>query len=135
KAGSRIAGPAATVRDPEAGRVDVTVQAPQGYDYRPMTADLTSSAPGDIALSPQIRENERALLHALLQAADYGVLLTDLRRQDVLANRRMGELFAVSPHTVVETPPEGVRDMVRTRVADPEAFDRRLEAIYSDPTL
>ena len=35
----------------------------------------------DIALNPQIEANERALLPALLQSLDHGILMSDLKRQ------------------------------------------------------
>jgi signal transduction histidine kinase len=89
----------------------------------------------DIALNPHVRERERALLRALLQATDYGILVSDLARQDILANRRLGELFTVNPQTVVETDPRSVRELVRNRLEEPDAFDRRLQEIYSDAEL
>jgi signal transduction histidine kinase len=100
-----------------------------------MITDEATWLCADIALNPHVAGNERALLRALLQATDYGVLVTDLNRQDIVANRRLGELFAVSPHSIVETPPDAVRDMVRARVRDPAGFDARLRQIYADPAL
>ena len=89
----------------------------------------------DIALNPNFREQEEALLHALLQATDYGILLSGLDRQDIIANRRLGELFGVTPQNVVESSPEAVRALVRAHFQDPEAFDSLLQEIYADPLL
>jgi two-component system sensor histidine kinase HydH len=88
---------------------------------------------GEVALNPLIRDEERALLHALVQATDYGILVSDLERQDLIANRRLGELFGMAPHEVVETDPHAVRRILLSRVVDPEECVRRLEAVYADP--
>jgi len=85
------------------------------------------------ALNPHFRENERALLHALLQATDYGILVTGLDRQDILANPRLGVLFDIAPQEIVRTDPEAVRALARRRVRDPQAFDALLNRIYTDP--
>jgi signal transduction histidine kinase len=89
----------------------------------------------DIALHPRFRENESALLHALLQATDYGVLVSGLDRQDILANTRLGELFDLAPHDIVHTAPKVVRALALRRVRDPQAFDRFLEQMYADPMM
>src|SRR5437867_4831405 len=80
----------------------------------------TTSAP--IALNPQVRGREGALLSALLQATDYAILMSTLDRQDLVANRRMGEMFDLAPHEIVEMAPEPVRALARARFRDPEAF-------------
>ena len=61
--------------------------------------------------------------------------MSDLNRQDILANRRLGELFAVPPDLVVQTHPDAVRALARARVRDPEAFEAGLNRIYADPSL
>src|SRR5947209_20334800 len=94
-----------------------------------------ADAPEDIALNPQFREDERALLHALLQATDYGILMSGPDRQDIVANRRLGELFDVTPQLLVETQPEDARALARNRLRHPEGFDALLHTIYSDPEM
>ncbi len=89
----------------------------------------------DIALNPQFRENESALLHALLQATDYGVLVSGLDRQDILANARLGELFNLAPHEIVLTEPNVVRELALRQARDPRAFDHLLQRAYADPAL
>jgi signal transduction histidine kinase len=88
--------------------------------------------PEDIALNPNFRSSEGALLHALLQATDYGILMSGLDRQDIIANRRLGELFGGAPQEIVESEP-GVA--ARTRVRDPEVFEEVLRRTYADPLL
>ncbi|HZO92123.1 MAG TPA: ATP-binding protein [Chthonomonadaceae bacterium] len=89
----------------------------------------------DVALNPQFRASERALLHALLQATDYGILLSGLDRQDILANQRLGELFGVAPQDIVQADPEVVRALAMARVRDPQSFNELLHQTYADPTI
>jgi signal transduction histidine kinase len=89
----------------------------------------------DIALNPQILETKGMLLHALLQSTDYGVLVSGLDRQDIIANRRLGELFKMPPQQVVETDPDAVRAFARSRVRDPHQFEKHLRRAYEDPVL
>src|SRR5438105_15229683 len=89
--------------------------------------------PEDIALNPRFRDDERALLHALLQATDYGILMSGPERQDIVANRRLGELFDLTPQLLVETQPEDARALARNRLRHPEGFDELVDRIYADP--
>jgi len=89
----------------------------------------------DLALNPALEGYEGLWLKALLQATDYGVLLSDLDRQDLAANRRLGELFALDPHRLVSSSPDESRAVGRQRFAAPEEFERRVEEIYRDPFL
>jgi len=89
----------------------------------------------DIALNPQFRENESALFHALLQATDYGILMSGTDRQDIIANRRLGELFELAPQDIVAITPAQAREIARSRLKNPEGFDERLHQIYADPEL
>ena len=91
--------------------------------------------PEDIALNPHFQEDERALLHALLQATDYGILMSGLDRQDIVANRRLGELFHLTPQHLVETQPEDSRAIARNRLRNPHDFDDLLEQIYAHPEM
>ncbi len=88
----------------------------------------------EIALNPKFRHNEGALLRALLQATDYGILLSGLDRQDILANDRMGQLFSCAPHEIVRSEPELVRRQAQARVRLPEAFEETLHRAYADPS-
>ena len=85
-----------------------------------------------IALNPLYLESEEALLRSLMQSADYGILLSGLDRQDILANQKLGELFACEAQEVVEGEPDSVRQMTHAIVKDPAEFDRRLEETYRD---
>lgn len=97
-----------------------------------MTAPMSFE---EIALSPLVAESEGALLRSLLQATDYGVLLTTLDRQDIIANRRLGEIFDLTPGAIVRMEPDAVRQLAATRFRDPAAFEALLEQIYADPAL
>jgi signal transduction histidine kinase len=100
-----------------------------------MEPEQAMSAPETVALNPQFRANEGALFHALLQATDYGILMTGLDRQDIVANRRLGEIFAMPPQAIVETGPDNTREHARALVRDPQAFDELLQRTYADPML
>lgn len=89
----------------------------------------------DLALNPAVRGQEGLWLKALLQATDYGVLLSDLNRQDLAANRRLGELFELDPEQLVSSNPDESRALGRERFAAPEEFEQRLAEIYRDPGL
>lgn len=80
-------------------------------------------------------QDELGLLRALLRASDYGVLLSDARRRDLLCNQRFSEWFGLSERETTHNPPEHVRDQVLPRVKDPETFARTLDAIYADPLM
>jgi signal transduction histidine kinase len=88
----------------------------------------------EIALNPRVRENEGALLRALLQATDYGVLMSGVDRQDLVANRRLGELFDIPPRQIVALSPEQVRAIARDRFRDPQGFEDLIEEVAADPS-
>lgn len=89
----------------------------------------------NVALNPKFQHQEAALLNALLQSSDYGVLVSGLDREDIVANRRLGELFGVSPQQVVRTDPDAVRALALSRVRNPEMFEEVLRRVYADPML
>ena len=97
-------------------------------NYAGVTPDYAS-----VALNPRFQRQEATLLNALLQSSDYGVLLSGLDREDILANRRLGELFSVSPQQVVRTDPDAVRAIALSRVRDPDAFEAVLQRMYAEP--
>lgn len=80
-------------------------------------------------------EEELLLLRALFRASDYGVLLSDTSRQDLVCNDRFCELFSLERKTVLESAPQSIRTTVASRLKDPDGFVRTLDAIYSDPNL
>jgi signal transduction histidine kinase len=103
-----------------------------------MTVNLPPTTPPAsdlIALNPQVRENAGALLSALLQATDYGILLSGLDGQDIVANRRFGELFELAPAAIVVMDPGAVRDLARSRFRDETAFEAVIRRAYADPEL
>ena len=94
-----------------------------------------ATASDNVALNPKFRHQEATLLNALLQSSDYGVLVSGLDREDIVANRRLGEMFGVSPRQVVEMDPDFVRSLALSRVRDPQAFQDVLGRVYADPLL
>ena len=70
---------------------------------------------------------------ALLQAVDNGILMSGVDRQDIVANRRLGELFSMTPQDIVENDPTANRRRLRSLLRDPQAFEARLEETYADP--
>lgn len=80
-------------------------------------------------------QDELLLLRALLRASDYGVLLSDRSRRDLVCNRRLCALFGMDEAQIVRSPPEAVRALLLPRVKDPERFVRTLEDVYADPGL
>lgn len=89
----------------------------------------------DIALNPMVAGMESPVIHALLCATDYGILMSDKHGNDIVCNPRFGELFDVDPEHVVHSAREDVRKLALSRVKDPEAFNTLVERIYADPTL
>jgi PAS domain S-box-containing protein len=84
----------------------------------------------------ELSEGEQSdLLRALLQSTDYGVLVTDHQGDDLVANRRLGELFGIDPQEMVRLSPTQVRRRLLGKLRDPGAFVRRLEEIYRQPDL
>lgn len=78
---------------------------------------------------------ELLLLRALLRAADFGVLLSDSQRRDLVCNRRFCVLFGLSEQSALTLPPEEVRAQVMPRLKDPGEFVRTLDEVYADPSL
>src|SRR5262249_34110006 len=94
---------------------------------------LPTYPPEAVAVNPQVRQHAAALLSAVLQASDYGILMSGLDGQDMIANRRLGELFDLTPDEIVEMAPDAVRALARSRFRDPETFERVLSRAYADP--
>jgi signal transduction histidine kinase len=77
--------------------------------------------------------DELFLLRALLRASDYGVLLSDSSRRDLLGNKRFCELFGLDNLDTLLTQPDYVRRHLTSRLKDPDGFIRILDAVYADP--
>lgn len=97
--------------------------------------DISTESQSDtgLALNPAFRDRAEALLIALLQATDDGILMSGLDRQDIIANRRLGELFEMPPQEVVENNPAAVRPRLHALLSDPEGFEVGLQRTYADP--
>lgn len=78
--------------------------------------------------------DELVLLRALLRATDYGVLLSDSSRQDLVCNRRFCQIFGIDAEDTLPADPEYMREQVLPRLKDPDSFLRTLDEIYADPT-
>ncbi len=100
-----------------------------------MDTKIDSKISPQIALNPMYKGNEFALLQALLQATDTAILMSGLDRQDIIANRRMGELFSVTPQDIVELDPILTRQLAYDRVRDSESFIELLDKTYNNPEL
>ena len=79
-------------------------------------------------------QDELLLLRATLRAADYGTLLSDRTRQDLLCNQRFTEMFGLDDK-ILRRSPEEVRAIILPRLQDPDEFVRVLDAVYADPHL
>src|SRR2546428_9834837 len=100
---------------------------------------IEASGPGQgrsaegLAVRGFVGEWAADLACALLQATDYGILMTDPQGRDLVGNRRFGELFGVDVSGIVEMSREQVRDAMRARLKAPDGFFERVDAIYQMP--
>lgn len=78
---------------------------------------------------------ELLLLRALLRAADFGVLLSDSHRRDLVCNRRFCVMFGLNAQSALALPPEQIRAQVMPRLKDPAEFVRALDEVYANPGL
>ena len=86
-----------------------------------------------VAPQGMAENDELRLLRALLRASDYGVLLSDSARRDLVGNKRFCELFGMDSLDTLLSQPDYVRRQLVTRLKDPDGFVRTLDAIYADP--
>src|SRR5436305_11431723 len=86
-----------------------------------------------LAVRGIVAESAADLACALLQATDYGILMTDPQGRDLVGNRRFGEIFGVDASGVVEMSRPQVRAAMRARLRDPDRFFERVDAIYRAP--
>jgi two-component system, NtrC family, sensor kinase len=102
-----------------------------------METRSTNDTPPALPLAVrELSEQEQSdLLRALLQSTDYGVLVTDHQGDDLVANRRLGELFGLDPQDMVRLAPTQVRRRLLGKLREPGEFVRRLEEIYQQPDL
>jgi PAS domain S-box-containing protein len=89
--------------------------------------------PADVAIRPMLSHETADLLRQILNASDYGVLLTDLDHQSLACNRRFGELFGLDPERVVRCGVEELRRLVRPLIANQKEWESNLEDLYSAP--
>ena len=89
----------------------------------------------NIAISPVVIGMGTPVINALLCATDYGILMTDVKGNDILCNPLFGELFDVDPEEIVHSTRDEVRRMALSRVVDPVEFNNLIESIYADPTI
>jgi signal transduction histidine kinase len=93
----------------------------------------SAAGAGRLAVRGIVAESAADLAFALLQATDYGILMTDPQGRDLVGNRRFGELFGVDVGGVVEMSRDEVREAMRARLRDPDGFFARVDAIYRSP--
>src|SRR5438876_4728844 len=99
----------------------------------PITNNPAGAGAERLAVRGIVAESAADLACALLQATDYGILMTDPQGRDLVGNRRFGELFGVDVGGVVEMSRSQVRTAMRARLRDPDAFFERVDAIYQSP--
>jgi signal transduction histidine kinase len=92
-----------------------------------------AAGPERLAVRQIVAESAADLACALLQATDYGILMTDREGRDLVGNRRFGELFGVDVSGIVEMDREQVRSAMRARLKDPDDFFERVDSIYRTP--
>src|SRR5438874_738783 len=86
-----------------------------------------------LAVRGIVAESAADLACALLQATDYGILMTDPQGRDLVVNRRFGELFGVDVGGIVEMTREEVRQAMHGRLKEPDSFFRRVDELYGLP--
>jgi signal transduction histidine kinase len=77
--------------------------------------------------------DELLLLRAMLQASDYGVLMSDATRLDRLCNQRFCNMFGLDSLETLRSQPDYVRAELVPRLKDGAGFIQTLEAVYADP--
>src|SRR5438552_1966567 len=91
--------------------------------------DRDGAAPGigaeRLAVRGIVAESAADLACALLQATDYGILMTDPQGRDLVGNRRFGELFGVDVGGVVEMSRSEVRALFGHHCAAVLLWDER----------
>ena len=73
------------------------------------------------------------LLKSTLSSIDIGVFLTDLDHVALACNSRFGQIWGIDHQEVVHNDYVSVRQMVEHRVADLQAWEENLTAVYNDP--
>jgi signal transduction histidine kinase len=92
-----------------------------------------AAPPERLAVREIVAESAADLACALLQATDYGILMTDSQGRDLVGNRRFGELFGVDVGGIVEMSRPQVRAAMRVRLIEPDRFFERVDSIYRTP--
>lgn len=86
-----------------------------------------------VAIRPMLSEDSAGVLSAILSAADYGVLYTDLDHTALACNRAFAELWGVAMDDVVSSEVMGLRDAVRALIPDYKSWEENLSQVYADP--
>ncbi|MBV6457642.1 MAG: Adaptive-response sensory-kinase SasA [Fimbriimonadaceae bacterium] len=86
-----------------------------------------------VAIRPHLASHTLALLRAILQSSNDGILLTDLEHRSLACNEAFGRMFEIDPAMVVQSNPKTVREAVYRIIPDPASWEDRLDEIYADP--
>jgi transcriptional regulator with PAS, ATPase and Fis domain len=87
----------------------------------------------DVAIRPMLSVETAAILRQILNASDFGVLLTDLDHRSLACNRKFGELFEVDPERAVRCDVEELRRMVRPLISNLRQWESNLDDLYASP--
>ncbi len=69
----------------------------------------------------------------MLESIEFGIMFTDLDHVSLACNQAFGDIWAIDPKVVVSSDVQAVRDMVRHRVVDLDAWLANLQSVYDDP--
>lgn len=86
-----------------------------------------------VAIRPILAKETVAVLRAILEASDQGVLLTDLEHRALACNRRFGEIFDIDPEVTVRCEVEELRRRVEHLIPDKAAWVAMLDRVYARP--
>src|SRR5947209_20588472 len=99
----------------------------------PVRSRQPEAREADIAIRPMLSHETAAILRAIFNATDYGMLLTDLEHRSLACNRRFGEIFEIEPSEAVRCGVEELRKRVRPRISNLQEWERNLQQLCSDP--
>jgi signal transduction histidine kinase len=89
----------------------------------------------NIALRPEVPADQARILQSILGAVDVGIMLTDLEHSTLAVNERFGQIFRIPIEETIRNNPESVRELVRDRIVDFDAWRENLAVVYQDPTF
>src|SRR5690349_20008458 len=99
----------------------------------PVRSRQAEAREADVAIRPMLSHETAAILRAIFNATDYGMLLTDLEHRSLACNRRFGEIFVIDPSEAVRCGVAELRKRVRPLIANLTEWERNLEELYADP--